>query len=64
MQQKDYEGFKAEQAKRMKELEKENTRLRRLMAEFSLTKIEVAVQSKPLNRSLTSLPDRNTRLVP
>ena len=31
-------GLKVEQAKRMKELEKENTRLKRLVAELSLEK--------------------------
>jgi putative transposase len=35
---KEYGGLKVEQAKRMKELEKENTRLRRLVAELSLEK--------------------------
>ena len=35
---KEYDGLKVEQAKRMKELEKENTRLKRLVAELSLEK--------------------------
>jgi len=35
---KEYGGLKVEQAKRMKELEKENTRLKRLVAELSLEK--------------------------
>jgi putative transposase len=35
---KEYGGLKTEQAKRMKELEKENTRLKRLVAELSLEK--------------------------
>ena len=35
---KEYGGLKLEQAKRMKELEKENTRLKRLVAELSLEK--------------------------
>jgi putative transposase len=35
---KEYGGLKIEQAKRMKELEKENTRLKRLVAELSLEK--------------------------
>jgi putative transposase len=35
---KEYGGMKTEQAKRMKELEKENTRLKRLVAELSLEK--------------------------
>jgi len=35
---KEYGGLKAEQAKRMKELEKENERLKRLVAELSLEK--------------------------
>ena len=35
---KEYRGLKVEQAKRMKELEKENTRLKRLLAELSLEK--------------------------
>ena len=35
---KEYGGLKVEQAKRMKELEKENMRLRRLVAELSLEK--------------------------
>ena len=35
---KEYGGLKAEQAKRMKELEKENARLKRLVAELSLEK--------------------------
>ncbi len=33
---KEYGGLKLEQAKRLKELEKENTRLKRLVAELSL----------------------------
>ena len=35
---KEYGGLKVEQAKRMKELEKENMRLKRLVAELSLEK--------------------------
>jgi len=35
---KEYGGLKVEQAKRMKELEKENKRLKRLVAELSLEK--------------------------
>src|SRR5712692_610315 len=35
---KEYGGLKLEQAKRMKDLEKENTRLKRLVAELSLEK--------------------------
>ncbi len=35
---KEYGGLKLEQAKRRKELEKENTRLKRLVAELSLEK--------------------------
>jgi len=35
---KEYGGLKIEQAKRMKELEKENTRLQRLVADLSLEK--------------------------
>ena len=35
---KEYGGLKLDQAKRMKELEKENVRLRRLVAELSLEK--------------------------
>ena len=35
---KEYGGLKVEQAKRMKELEKENSRLKRLVAELSLEK--------------------------
>ena len=35
---KEYGGLKVEQARRMKELEKENTRLKRLVAELSLEK--------------------------
>ena len=35
---KEYGGLKVEQAKRLKELEKENTRLKRLVAELSLEK--------------------------
>ena len=35
---KEYGGLKVEQAKRMKEMEKENTRLKRLVAELSLEK--------------------------
>jgi putative transposase len=35
---KEYGGLKLEQAKRMKELEKENTRLKRLVAELALEK--------------------------
>jgi putative transposase len=35
---KEYGGLKLEQAKRMKELEKENSRLKRLVAELSLDK--------------------------
>jgi putative transposase len=35
---KEYGGMKVAQAKRMKELEKENTRLKRLVAELSLEK--------------------------
>ena len=35
---KEYGGLKVEQAKRMKKLEKENTRLKRLVAELSLEK--------------------------
>ena len=35
---KEYGGLKVEQAKRMKELEKENARLKRLVAELSLEK--------------------------
>jgi putative transposase len=35
---KEYGGLKVEQAKRMKELEKENVRLKRLVAELSLEK--------------------------
>jgi putative transposase len=35
---KEFGGLKLEQAKRLKELEKENTRLKRLVAELSLEK--------------------------
>jgi len=35
---KEYGGLKVEQARRMKALEKENTRLKRLVAELSLEK--------------------------
>jgi len=35
---KEYGGLKLEQAKRMKELEKENAKLRRVVAELSLEK--------------------------
>ena len=35
---KEYGGLKVEQAKRMKELERENARLKRLVAELSLEK--------------------------
>ena len=35
---KEFGGLKTEQAKRMKELEKENSRLKRLVAELSLEK--------------------------
>jgi len=35
---KEYGGLKLEQAKRLKELEKENARLKRLVAELSLEK--------------------------
>jgi putative transposase len=35
---KEYGGLKVEQAKRMKEMEKENSRLKRLVAELSLEK--------------------------
>jgi putative transposase len=35
---KEYGGLKLEQAKRLKELEKENSRLKRLVAELSLEK--------------------------
>ena len=35
---KEFGGLKTEQAKRMKELEKENARLKRLVAELSLDK--------------------------
>jgi putative transposase len=35
---KEFGGWKVEQAKRMKELEKENSRLKRLVAELSLEK--------------------------
>jgi len=35
---KEYGGLKVEQAKRMKELEREDTRLKRLVAELSLEK--------------------------
>ncbi len=35
---KEYGGLKVEQAKRLKELEKENARLKRLVAELSLEK--------------------------
>jgi putative transposase len=35
---KEYGGLKVEQAKRMKELEKENTRLKRLVADLTLDK--------------------------
>ena len=35
---REYGGLKLDQAKRMKELEKENTRLKRLVAELSLEK--------------------------
>ena len=35
---KEFGGLKVEQAKRMKELEKENSRLKRLVAELSLEK--------------------------
>src|ERR1700694_2640138 len=35
---KEYGGLQVEQAKRMKDLEKENTRLRRLVADLSLEK--------------------------
>ena len=35
---KEYGGLKLEQAKRLKELEKENARLKRLVAELSLAK--------------------------
>ena len=37
---KEYGGLKVEQAKRLKALEKENTRLKRLVAELSLEKQE------------------------
>lgn len=35
---KEYRGLKLEQAKRLKKLEKENSRLKRLLAELSLEK--------------------------
>lgn len=35
---KEYGGLKLEQAKRLKDLEKENSRLKRLVAELSLEK--------------------------
>ena len=35
---KEYGGLKVDQAKKMKELERENTRLRRLVADLSLEK--------------------------
>ena len=35
---REYGGLKLDQAKRLKELEKENTRLKRLVAELSLEK--------------------------
>ena len=35
---KEYGGLKLDQAKRLKEMEKENTRLKRLVAELSLEK--------------------------
>ena len=35
---KEYGGLKLEQARRMKDLEKENSRLKRLVAELSLEK--------------------------
>jgi putative transposase len=35
---KEYGGLKVDQAKRMKDLERENTRLKRLVAELSLDK--------------------------
>ena len=35
---KEYGGLKLDQAKRLKELEKENTRVKRLVAELSLEK--------------------------
>ena len=35
---KEYGGMRVEQAKRLKELEKENTRLKRLVADLSLDK--------------------------
>ena len=35
---REYGGLKVEQAKRLKELEKENSRLKRLVAELSLEK--------------------------
>ena len=35
---KEYGGLKLDQARRMKEMEKENTRLKRLVAELSLEK--------------------------
>ena len=35
---KEYGGFRVDQAKRFKELEKENTRLKRLVADLSLDK--------------------------
>ena len=36
---KEYGGLKLEQARRLKELEKENSRLRRLVTELSLEKL-------------------------
>jgi hypothetical protein len=38
MWRKEFGGLKLEQAKRLKELEKENSRLKRLVAELSLEK--------------------------
>ena len=49
---KEYGGLKLDQAKRLKELEKENTRLKRLVAELSLAHHLLGFTSLPLTGRL------------
>src|SRR5713226_7068682 len=55
---KEYGGLKLEQAKRLKELEKENSRLKRLVAELSLEKRSLGETCKPERRRCAA---RNVR---
>ena len=54
---KEYGGLRVDQARRLKDLEAENTRLKKLVADLSLDKMILAEASK--GRSHSGIGDRN-----